>query len=69
MRAYHVEETRKGMTVYLVFAKTCREAVDKVRYGGGGHPDVECMDWDDEPGGIRFVRRAPEEDRVSGRDE
>lgn len=60
-KAYYVEETRKGVTHFLVYARTAKEAAAKVRHGG--HDDVSALDWQDDPGGIRSVRRAPEEDR------
>jgi hypothetical protein len=60
-RAYVVTESRRGYTEFLVFARTCKEAVDKVRQGG--NDDVEAMDWQDHPAGIQSVRREPREDR------
>ncbi len=60
-RAYWVDESRHGITHYLVYARTAKEAIAKVK--AGDREDVETMDWGDDPGGIRSVRRAPEEDR------
>lgn len=63
MKAYHVEESRKGVTWLIVWADSAKEAAEKVRNRGARSPDIEVTDFQDDPGGIRSIRRAPEEDR------
>lgn len=56
-KAYYVEEARKGVTTWLVYAKNGQQAREEFWRLG------EAIDSDDTPAGIRSVRRAPEEDR------
>ena len=56
-KAYYVEEARKGVTLWLVHAESAEHARREFWRLG------EAIDSQDDPAGIRSVRRAPEEDR------
>lgn len=61
-KAYYVEEAVKGVTLLLVWADTADEAAELVRAGERGD-DVDPIDTEIHPNGIRSVRREPAEDR------